>query len=155
MLLGEMKDVALWFCSFTAGLEGIQQQCRSRITLASAHVLYLNLLLHVWLLILEQWNVVLERGKFRSKDLYSREYVLQEYRRSDFNLQTGLLLYIYPIYCHILEIWYRLIFIFIFFIIIYLLLSQEQKYCVSDWQKCYDIAKQLSYYLNFFSFCFI
>ena len=53
MLLGEMKDVALWFYSFTAGLEGIQQQCRSRITLASAHVLYLNLLLHVWLLILE------------------------------------------------------------------------------------------------------
>ena len=133
MLLGEIKDVALQFCSFTASLEGIQQQCRSRITLASAHVLYLNLLLHVWLLILEQWNVVLERGKFRSKDLYSREYVLQEYRKSDFNLQTGLLLCIYSIYCYILEIWYRLIFIFIFFIIIYLLLSQEQKYCVSDW----------------------
>ena len=133
MLLGEIKDVALQFCSFTASLEGIQQQYRSRITLASAHALCLNLLLYVWLLILEQWNIVQERGKLRSKELYSREYVLQEYRKSDFNLQTGLLLCIYSIYCYILEIWYRLIFIFIFFIIIYLLLSQEQKYCVSDW----------------------
>ena len=46
-LLDEIKDVALWSCGFTAGPEGMQQQCRSGTTLASAYVPCLDLLLHV------------------------------------------------------------------------------------------------------------
>ena len=53
ILLDEIRDVALQSHGFTAGLERMQQQCRSRTTLASAHVPYLDLLLYIWLFILE------------------------------------------------------------------------------------------------------
>jgi len=53
MLLSEMIDVALWFYGFTAGLERTQQQCKSGMTLVSAHALCLDLLSYVWLLISE------------------------------------------------------------------------------------------------------
>ena len=46
-LLSKMRDIALWFYGFTTGLEKMQQQYRSRMTLASACVLYLNLLLYI------------------------------------------------------------------------------------------------------------
>ena len=53
ILLDEIKDITLWSCSFIAGLEKIQWWYKSRITLALACVLYLNLLLYIWLYILE------------------------------------------------------------------------------------------------------
>ena len=76
MLLGEIRDVALQFCGFTTGLEGTQQQCRSRITLALACTLCLNFLLYMWLLISEQQNIIQSRGKFRNKEF--KRYIAEK-----------------------------------------------------------------------------
>ena len=73
ILLGKTKDIAFQFYSFIVGSKRTQQQYRSRMTLVSAYILCLDLLLYIQLFILEQQNIIQSRGKFKSKELYNKK----------------------------------------------------------------------------------